>query len=85
MLEDSPSQPVQPYNPGDMKGVRGASYAIVQYSPSCVRAAAVDAVCSCSGAAVHVGLTDASESGICAAENCVAGGIEPKTSALVPC
>jgi hypothetical protein len=68
-----------------MEGVRGVSYAIVQYSPSYVRVAAVDAVCSCSGAAVHVGPTDASEGGICAVENCVAGRIEPKTSALVPC
>jgi hypothetical protein len=55
------------------KGRRG-SYAIVQHSSSCVRAAAVGAACSRSGAAVPVGPTDASEGGIRVAENCVAGG-----------
>jgi hypothetical protein len=35
--------------------------------------------------AVLMGPTDASEGGICVAENCVAGGIKPKISALVPC
>jgi hypothetical protein len=57
-----------------MKGVRGASYAIVQHSPSCVRAATADAVCSRSSAAVPAGPTDASEGGIRAAKNYVAGG-----------
>jgi hypothetical protein len=47
------------------------------YSPTfpfCVRDAAVGAVCSCSGAAVPAGPADASEGGIRAAENYVAGG-----------
>jgi hypothetical protein len=48
-----------------------------------VRAAANGAACSRSGAAVPAGPADASEGGISAAKNCVAGGIEPKTSALV--
>jgi hypothetical protein len=52
----------------------GTSYTIVQHSPSCVRAAAVDAACSRSGVAVPSGPADASEGGIRAAENCVAGG-----------
>jgi hypothetical protein len=51
-----------------------AYYTIVQHFPSCVRAATVDAVCSRSGAAVPAGPADASEGGICAAENCVTGG-----------
>jgi hypothetical protein len=36
---------------------------------------------------VLVGPVDASKGGICAAKNCVAegGGIEPKTSVLIPC
>jgi hypothetical protein len=50
------------------------SYAIVQHSPSCVRAVAVGAGCSRSGAAVPVGSADASEGEIRAAKNCVAGG-----------
>jgi hypothetical protein len=32
---------------------------------------------------VHVGSADASESGMRAAKNCVGGGIELKTSALI--
>jgi hypothetical protein len=64
---------------------KGVSYAIVQHSPSCVWAAAVGAACSRSGAAVAAGPVDASEGGIHATKNCVAGGIEPKTSALLPC
>jgi hypothetical protein len=51
-----------------------ASYAIVQHSPSCVRDVAVGAACSRSDAAVPTGPADASEGGIRAAENCVAGG-----------
>jgi hypothetical protein len=51
-----------------------ASYAIVQHSPSYVRATAVDAVCFRSGAAVPAGPTDASEGEIRAAENCVTRG-----------
>jgi hypothetical protein len=34
---------------------------------------------------VPAGPTDASEGGIRAAENCVAGRFDPKTSALLPC
>jgi hypothetical protein len=64
---------------------RGTSYAIFQHSPSCVRAVAIGAACSRSGAAVPAGPADASEGGIRAAENYVAGRIEPKTSALIPC
>jgi hypothetical protein len=45
---------------------------------------AVDAASSRSGAAVPVGPMDASEGGIRVADNYVAGGIEPKTSALIP-
>jgi hypothetical protein len=52
----------------------GAYYAIVQHSPSCVRAAAVGAVYSRSSAAVPTSPTNASEGGICATENCVTGG-----------
>jgi hypothetical protein len=52
-----------------------------------VRAVAVGAACSRSGVVVPAGPADASDGGIRAAENCVVGGggIEPKTSALVPC
>jgi hypothetical protein len=46
---------------------------------------AVGVACSHSGAAVPVGPTDVSEGGIHALENSMAGGIKPKTSALVPC
>jgi hypothetical protein len=34
---------------------------------------------------VHASPANTSEGGIRAAKNCVAGGIEPKTLALVPC
>jgi hypothetical protein len=50
-----------------------------------VRAVAVDAACSHSGAAVPAGPMDASEGGIRAAKNYVVEEIESKTSALVPC
>jgi hypothetical protein len=50
-----------------------------------VRAVAVGAACSRSGAVVPAGPADASEGGIRAAENCVVREIEPKTSALVSC
>jgi hypothetical protein len=50
-----------------------------------VRAVAVGVVCSRSGAVVPAGPADASEGEIHAAENYVAGEIEPKTSALIPC
>jgi hypothetical protein len=66
-----------------MEGGEGASYAIVQHSPSYVRVVAVGAVCSRSVAVVPAGPADASESGICAAENYVVGGIETNTSALI--
>jgi hypothetical protein len=49
----------------------GASYAIVQYSSSCVRATAVGAACSRSSVAMTVGTTDASDGGIHAAKNYV--------------
>jgi hypothetical protein len=39
-----------------------------------VRAAAVDAACTCSGAVMPAGPADASEGGIRAAKNYVAGG-----------
>jgi hypothetical protein len=51
----------------------GVSYTIVQHFPSCVRAAAVGAACSCLGMAVPAGLADASDGGIRAMENCVVG------------
>jgi hypothetical protein len=57
-----------------MEGARGASYAIVQHSPSCVRAVAVGAACSRSGVAVPTDPTDASEGEIRAAENYVVRG-----------
>jgi hypothetical protein len=57
-----------------MEGARGPFYAIVQHSPSCVRAAAVGAACSHSGEALPAGPADASEGGIHAAENYVAEG-----------
>jgi hypothetical protein len=50
-----------------------ASYAIVWHSPFYVRAAAVGATCSDSGVAVPVSPTDASDGGIRAAKNYVAG------------
>jgi hypothetical protein len=64
---------------------RGGLLCYSPTSPSCVRAAAVDAACSCSGTAVPTGPADASEGEICVAENYVARGIEPKTSVLIPC
>jgi hypothetical protein len=67
------------YRKGD-----GVSYTIVQYSFSCVRATAVGAVCFCSDVIVLMGQTDASEGEIRIAENYMIGGIESKTSALVP-
>jgi hypothetical protein len=51
----------------------GGYYAIVQHSPSCVRAAVVGAACSRSGAAVAANPADASEGGIRAVKNYVAG------------
>jgi hypothetical protein len=73
VLEDSPSDSptikLRWYGRGE-----GASYAIVQHSPSCVWVTAVGAAWSRSGVAVPVGPADASEGGIRAAENCVAGG-----------
>jgi hypothetical protein len=57
-----------------MEGARESSYAIVQHSPSCVRAAAIGVAYSRSGAVVPTGPANASEGGICAVENCVAGG-----------
>jgi hypothetical protein len=50
-----------------------------------MRVVAVGAACSYSGVAVPADPADANEGGIRAAENCVMGGIKPKTSALVPC
>jgi hypothetical protein len=50
-----------------------------------VRAAVIDAACSRSDAVVPASPRDASEGGICAAKNYMTGGIEPNTSALIPC
>jgi hypothetical protein len=73
MLDDtsSASPTIKPrcYGRGE-----GASYAIVQHSPSYVRAVIVGAACSRSGAAVPVGPADASEGGIRVAKNCVVRG-----------
>jgi hypothetical protein len=52
----------------------GASYAIVQHSPSCVWAVVVGVACSRSCTAVPTDPADASESGIRAAKNYVAEG-----------
>jgi hypothetical protein len=68
------------YRKGD-----GDSYTIVQYSFSCVRATVVGAACFCSDVIVLVGPADVSEGEIRVAENYMIGGIESKTSALVPC
>jgi hypothetical protein len=68
-----------------MKAMRGASHAIGPYSPSYVRAAVIDAACSRSNAIVPASPTDASEGEIYAVKNCMAGGIKPKTSDLIPC
>jgi hypothetical protein len=51
-----------------------ASYAIVQHSPSYVRAMAVGVACSRSSAAVPMDPADASEGEIRTAENCVVRG-----------
>jgi hypothetical protein len=71
MLDDtsSASPTIKPrwYGRGE-----GASYTIVQHSPSWVRAAAVGTAYSCSGAVVPVSLADASKGGIRVTENCVA-------------
>jgi hypothetical protein len=53
---------------------REVSYGIVQHSPSCVRAVAVGAACSHSGAVLPAGPAVVSEGEIRATENCVAGG-----------
>jgi hypothetical protein len=50
-----------------------------------MRAAVIGAVCSRSGTVVPADPTNVSEGEIRAAKNYVAGGIEVKTSTLVPC
>jgi hypothetical protein len=52
----------------------GDSYTIVQHSPSCLRVTVVGVACSRSGATVSAGPTNASDGGIRAIENYVAGG-----------
>jgi hypothetical protein len=53
---------------------KGRGDILVQHFPSCVKTTAVDAASSRSGAAVAVGLMNASEGGIRATDNYVAGG-----------
>jgi hypothetical protein len=57
-----------------MEGREGLSYAIIQYSPSCVWDVAIGAVYFHSGTAVLLGPADASDGGICITENCVIRG-----------
>jgi hypothetical protein len=68
-----------------MEGARETSYAIVQHSPSCVRAAAVGAAYSRSGAAVPTAQQTLVRMEYAQWKIAWPGGIKPNTSALVPC